>query len=330
MTQRLLRAKRKMRDVAIPFRVPSGDHLAERLNGVLAVRYLIFNEGYQATGGVELSRLPLTQEAIILAGLLAELMPHELEVLGLLALMELHDARRASIRWTTSCRSMSRTAPAGTTPASSVPRPGSTPHCPAITCCRRRAPICCAAWSVGTRRPAPIGTRWRWSATTPSGGSSSAASARCYRWPMPDLDLVRRLVRADHGLAIVSALREDGTVHTSLVTAGVLVDPISGEPVVGFVAAGSALKLRLLRRTGRCTVTFRAGWEWAAVEGPVTLIGPDDAVDGFEPAGVPQLLRAVFTSAGGTHEDWDEFDRVMAAERRVAVLVTPARIASNG
>jgi PPOX class probable F420-dependent enzyme len=145
---------------------------------------------------------------------------------------------------------------------------------------------------------------------------------------MADLDLVRRLATADHGLAIVSTTRDDGTVHTSLVTAGVLADPISGEPVVGFVAGGSALKVRLLRRAGRCAVTFRAGWEWAAVEGPVVLIGPDDAVDGFDPAGVPELLRNVFTAAGGTHEDWDEFDRVMAAERRVAVLVTPARISS--
>ena len=145
---------------------------------------------------------------------------------------------------------------------------------------------------------------------------------------MADLDLVRRLVTADHGLAVVSTTRADGTVHTSLVNAGVLADPISGEPVVGFVASGSALKLRLLRRTGRCTVTFRAGWEWAAVEGPVTMIGPDDAVDGFDPAGVPQLLRDVFTAAGGTHGDWDEFDRVMAAERRAAVLVAPARISS--
>jgi hypothetical protein len=146
---------------------------------------------------------------------------------------------------------------------------------------------------------------------------------------MADLDLVRRLVSADHGLAIVATTRTNGTVHASLVNAGVLADPISGEPVVGFVARGSALKVRLLRRAGRCSVTFRAGWEWAAVEGPVVMIGPDDAVDGFDPAGVPQLLRDVFTAAGGTHEDWGEFDRIMAAELRVAVLVTPARISSN-
>ena len=96
MTQRLFRAKRKIRDAAIPFRVPSGDLLAERLDGVLAVLYLVFNEGYQASGGAEVSRLPLTQEAIRLAGLVVDLLPDEPEVQGLLALMELHDARRAA------------------------------------------------------------------------------------------------------------------------------------------------------------------------------------------------------------------------------------------
>ena len=59
-------------------------------------------------------------------------------------------------------------------------------------------------------------------------------------------------------------------------------------------------------------------------------IGPDDLPDGFDSSRLPQLLRDVFTAAGGTHDDWDEFDRVMAAERRAAVLVEPARITSNG
>jgi PPOX class probable F420-dependent enzyme len=145
-----------------------------------------------------------------------------------------------------------------------------------------------------------------------------------------DLDLVRRLVAADSGLAIVATTRRDGTVHTSLVNAGVLDDPLTGESVVGLVARGSALKVRLLRSAGRAAVTFRAGWEWAAVEGPVTLIGPDDVPAGFDPGRVPGLLRAVFTAAGGSHDDWDAYDRVMADERRLAVLVRPARITSNG
>jgi PPOX class probable F420-dependent enzyme len=143
------------------------------------------------------------------------------------------------------------------------------------------------------------------------------------------LELVRRLADADHGLAVVATTRSDGTVHSSVVNAGVLDDPITGRPVVGFVTAGSALKLRLLRRTGRASVVFRAGWEWVAVDGPVRLLGPDDTADGLAMDRIPSLLRNVFAAAGGTHEDWTEFDRVMAAERRTAVLVEPARLVSN-
>ena len=144
-----------------------------------------------------------------------------------------------------------------------------------------------------------------------------------------DLELVRRLVAADHGLAVIATTRADGSVQASVVNAGVLDDPITNRSVVGLVAGGSALKLRLLRRTGRATVVFRAGWEWVAVEGAVRLIGPDDLPDGFPAERVPQLLRDVFTAAGGTHEDWDEYDRVMAAQRRTAVLVEPTRVTTN-
>jgi hypothetical protein len=77
-------------------------------------------------------------------------------------------------------------------------------------------------------------------------------------------------------------------------------------------------------------VVFRSGWEWVAVEGPVRIAGPDDPLEGVLPQDVPALLRDVFRGAGGTHGDWDEFDRVMAAERRAAVLVEPVRIVSNG
>jgi hypothetical protein len=77
-------------------------------------------------------------------------------------------------------------------------------------------------------------------------------------------------------------------------------------------------------------VVFRAGWDWVAVDGPVRLVGPDDLPEGFAVDRLSQLLRDVFTAAGGTHEDWAEYDRVMAAERRTAVLIEPARLTSNG
>ena len=96
LAQRLVRAKRKIRDAGIPYRVPPAELLPERLDGVLAVLYLVYNEGHTASGGDELGRRELSAEAIRLARLLASLMPDEPETLGLLALMLLHDARTAA------------------------------------------------------------------------------------------------------------------------------------------------------------------------------------------------------------------------------------------
>jgi PPOX class probable F420-dependent enzyme len=140
-----------------------------------------------------------------------------------------------------------------------------------------------------------------------------------------DLNLVRRLVGGDHGLVVVSTTRPDGSVHSSVVNAGVLDDPVSGAASVGMVLRGGVRKLDLLRANGRATVTFRVGWEWVSVDGPVRIIGWDD-----NDPDLPKLLRDIFLAAGGAHEDFDEYDRVMAAERRVAVFIEPARIIGNG
>ena len=77
-------------------------------------------------------------------------------------------------------------------------------------------------------------------------------------------------------------------------------------------------------------MVIRVGWQWAGVEGPVQLAGPVDPLDGIDDERRRLLLREIFGAAGGSHEDWDEYDRVMRDERRVAVLVEPERVFGPG
>ncbi|MCU1457844.1 MAG: putative F420-dependent enzyme [Actinomycetia bacterium] len=145
---------------------------------------------------------------------------------------------------------------------------------------------------------------------------------------MTTLQEANELGRRERFLAVVSTSRADGTIQSSLVNAGVLPHPVTGQPVLGFVTYGPA-KLRNLRARPQITATFRSGWEWASVEGRAELVGPDDPEGGFDAERLRLLLRDVFTAAGGTHDDWDEFDRAMATERRAAVLIAPTRVYSN-
>jgi PPOX class probable F420-dependent enzyme len=144
-----------------------------------------------------------------------------------------------------------------------------------------------------------------------------------------DLEPVRRMVAKENGLAGVTVVRADGTPHSSLVNAGVLDHPSTGRPVVGYVTYGP-VKLRNLRERPATSLLWRSGWQWVGVEGSSELIGPDDPADGIDAEALRLLLRAVFTGAGGTHDDWDTFDRVMREERRTAVLLAPTRVYGNG
>jgi PPOX class probable F420-dependent enzyme len=146
---------------------------------------------------------------------------------------------------------------------------------------------------------------------------------------VPDITPFEDLVPRDNGLAVVALALPDGTAHASVVNAGVIAHPITGTPVVGIVARGGARKLDHLRAHPRATVVLRDGWQWAAVEGSVELAGPDDPLNGIDAERLRLLLREIFTAAGGTHEDFGEYDRVMAAERRTAILVTPAHVYTN-
>jgi PPOX class probable F420-dependent enzyme len=145
---------------------------------------------------------------------------------------------------------------------------------------------------------------------------------------MTTLSDVTQIASRDSFLAVISTVRADGTIQCSVVNAGALADPETGEDVVAFVTYGPA-KLANLRARPQITLTFRAGWQWAAVEGAARIIGPDDPAPGVDGERLRRLRREVFTAAGGTHDDWAEYDRVMAAERRAVVLVTPTRVYSN-
>ncbi len=138
------------------------------------------------------------------------------------------------------------------------------------------------------------------------------------------------LARDESGLAVVSTVRADLTIQASLINAGALPHPASGDLVLAYVTYGR-VKLANLRARPQTAVTFRNGWQWATVEGRAELAGPDDPQPWLDSEKVlAQLLRDIFTAAGGTHDDWDAYDATMREQRRTAVLVTPTRVYSNG
>ncbi|ORV08670.1 TIGR03618 family F420-dependent PPOX class oxidoreductase [Mycobacterium celatum] len=146
---------------------------------------------------------------------------------------------------------------------------------------------------------------------------------------MTELSAFADLMSADHGLCVFSTLRRDGSIQSSVVNAGVLQHPLTDATVVGLVAIGGSRKLAHLRVDPRATVVAKAGWQWAAVEGTAELIGPDDPHPDVDDERLRLLLREIFTAAGGTHDDWPTYDRVMREERRTAVLISPNRIYAN-
>jgi PPOX class probable F420-dependent enzyme len=138
------------------------------------------------------------------------------------------------------------------------------------------------------------------------------------------------LAAAESGLAVISTVRADQTVQASLVNVGLLPHPATGESVLGFTTYGR-VKLANLRARPQLAVTFRNGWQWATVEGRAELAGPADAQPWLaDPDQLRLLLREVFTSAGGSHDNWETYDRVMAEEKRAVVLIAPTRVYSNG
>lgn len=142
---------------------------------------------------------------------------------------------------------------------------------------------------------------------------------------MSSLDSFAALAGHVNYLAVVSTLRADATIQSSLVNVGVVRSPLDQASVLGFVTYGK-VKLTNLRARPQVTVTAYAGWRWKTIEGRSVIVGPDDPHPEVDAERLRLLLREVFVAAGGHHDDWDQYDRVMREERRAAVLVTPTRL----
>jgi PPOX class probable F420-dependent enzyme len=116
--------------------------------------------------------------------------------------------------------------------------------------------------------------------------------------------------------AVVSTIRPSGTVQSTLVNVGLYADGL------GFTTSGRTRKEYNLARHPACTVTIHNGPYWITVEGTARLYTWDNT----DPETMRRLLREIYLAAGGTHDDWDTYDRVVREERRAAVIVVPARI----
>ena len=131
---------------------------------------------------------------------------------------------------------------------------------------------------------------------------------------MTDIEEVKRYLADENGLAVVSTTQADGRVLSTVTNCGVMDHPLTGAPCVGLVSVGSAARLTHIRRGSEVTIAVRRGWRWLSVTGAADIIGPDDRPEGVDADAVRTLLRDVFRAAGGIHEDFDEYDRVMSEE----------------
>jgi len=143
---------------------------------------------------------------------------------------------------------------------------------------------------------------------------------------MPNLEDVRSFLGSETGLAVASTTQADGRVLSSVVNCGVIDHPTTGAPCVALVSRGGAFRLGHITRGSQMNIAVRRGWSWVSVTGPADLIGPGFPADGVDDEAQRILLREIFQAAGGTHDDYDEYDRAMLDDARVAVLVAPDRI----
>ena len=129
---------------------------------------------------------------------------------------------------------------------------------------------------------------------------------------------------------MVVTYRANGSAHASVVNAGVVEHPVSGEHVVGFVVQGrQRTKLANLRRRPVATVVFRSGWDWLAIEGDVELLGPDNEGCVPWPEAAPVFHTIYAEAIGGSIEDWAAGDPVIERDGHAAVLIRPAKVYGN-
>ncbi|MEC7827701.1 MAG: pyridoxamine 5'-phosphate oxidase [Actinomycetota bacterium] len=146
---------------------------------------------------------------------------------------------------------------------------------------------------------------------------------------MSQLDDVRKFLADETGLATISTTQQDGRVLSSIANCGVIAHPVTGDECVALVSMGKAARLKHVRRGSEVTISIRRGWNWIAVTGKADLIGPDDNAESIDAEALRLLLREIYQAAGGSHNDYEEYDSEMIRSRRAAVLVAPTRIIGN-
>jgi PPOX class probable F420-dependent enzyme len=145
------------------------------------------------------------------------------------------------------------------------------------------------------------------------------------------LEEARALASRESGLAVVVTIRPDNTAQASVVNAGIVAHPLTGEPAVAFVVQGAnRQKLANMRARPFVAVVFRSGWNWVTVEGTAELLGPDDPLVGVAPDATAAVFHDIYAAAiGGAPDDWRTRDDVIKQERHTAVLLRPTRIYAN-
>ncbi|MDG1844909.1 MAG: hypothetical protein P8J01_00790 [Acidimicrobiales bacterium] len=146
---------------------------------------------------------------------------------------------------------------------------------------------------------------------------------------MGSIEDVQRFLGLENGLATVSTAQKNGGILSSVVNCGVLPHPITQKLCVAFVSAGNAARLKHIERGSQVTIAIRREWKWVSVSSKAHLFGPEHLPENFDRKKLRILLRNVFISAGGTHDNFEEYDKVMASEKRVVVCVPVERIRGN-